>query len=545
MQKTIHALHRLLPVLFSATLIACGSSQSSSTGASGSEDLSAQLNAADNDSADDNQLASDISSDRTVIVVRADDDAVDTSDDTSLGQANADDTQPEQADDSAVIADNQTLDNADQSGAADALDDGESPLPSDPDTTAADEVDPVTVDDDVADGDTALEQDDDATAAAQDDITDTVDTAQDNGTVTADSEHDDDTSTTDAAQDDSADTIDAAQDSDADTGDTVQDDPTDATDQSDAEPADAADETNIDDADDPEQDEPQPTLQFDGFASGTSQIVLDCANELPCTVSDADGAVSVVVENVYRHPNTRRLAIAMTFTTNRDTTLRWDNGTTASDNIATTYYGTDRELRSFLQHDRDNDVVTLLAGTTLSMVQHFRERPLDAAVSMAHFDTGYTEAGVRTALRFSNLPLDPVLGDIVDCNFQMPCAWVSIDESYSVNVVKASGLWQSGRLRIDFEVGAFIGLDLHVYSSDSVVGNDGSVFKPRTHSLGSTSDYREFTETLVERGVLRGYQDFRINAERLATSLLQVKLGMSSVHAPAAGSPVFKNLPLE
>lgn len=283
----------------------------------------------------------------------------------------------------------------------------------------------------------------------------------------------------------------------------------------------------------------------EGFASAKSDIVVDCEQRLPCTASNADGAVSVVVENVYRHPENQRLAIALSVTANRDTALRWDNDITSTDDIATTYNGTSREFSGFYQYDRDNDMVTLLAGTTLLVVQHFREMPLDTTVSLVRFDTGYIEAGVRTALQFSNMPLDPVLGDIVDCNNQVPCSWVSTDQSYSVNVIKASGLWQTGRLRVDFEVRATVGLGLNMFSADPVVGNDGSVFTPRTHSLNGTSDYQEFTAPLIAEGVLTGYQDFLKNADRLATSLIQVRLGMTRVDAPGAGSPVFRNLPLE
>jgi hypothetical protein len=310
-------------------------------------------------------------------------------------------------------------------------------------------------------------------------------------------------------------------------------------------------EPGVDDPVSDGADDPQPPLNdetidpTEGFASAKSEIVVDCEQRLPCTASNADGAVSVVVENVYRHPENQRLAIALSVTANRDTALRWDNDITSTDDIATTYNGTSREFSGFYQYDRDNDMVTLLAGTTLLVVQHFREMPLDTTVSLVRFDTGYIEAGVRTALQFSNMPLDPVLGDIVDCNNQVPCSWVSTDQSYSVNVIKASGLWQTGRLRVDFEVRATVGLALNMFSSDPVVGNDGSVFTPRTHSLNGTSDYQEFTAPLIAEGVLTGYQDFLKNADRLTTSLIQVRLGMTRVDAPGAGSPVFRNLPLE
>jgi hypothetical protein len=88
-------------------------------------------------------------------------------------------------------------------------------------------------------------------------------------------------------------------------------------------------------------------------------------------------------------------------------------------------------------------------------------------------------------------------------------------------------------------------MGINLFSADPVVGNDGSVFTPRTHSLGGTSDYQDFTVQLVPEGVLSGHQDFLKNANRLATSLKQVKLGISRVDAPGAGSPVFRNLPLE
>ncbi len=281
------------------------------------------------------------------------------------------------------------------------------------------------------------------------------------------------------------------------------------------------------------------------FSSDRNDIVIDCNQKLPCAASNADGAVAVVVENVYRHPQTQRLAIALSVTGNRDTALRWDNDITSTDDVATTYNGTSREFSGFYQFDKDNDMVTLLAGTTLLVVQHFREMPSPTTVSMVRFDTGYIEAGVRTALTFTNMPLDPVLGDIVDCADQVPCSWVANDQSYSVNVLKTSGLWQTGRLRIDFEVRSTVGMGINLYSSGGVIGNDGSVFTPRTHSLGGTSDYQEFTVQLVPEGIQVGHQDFLKNANRLATSLVQVKLGMTRVDAPGAGSPVFRNLPLE
>ena len=282
-----------------------------------------------------------------------------------------------------------------------------------------------------------------------------------------------------------------------------------------------------------------------GFSPDLHDIVLDCLHELPCEASNDDSAVSVVVENVYRHPETRRLAIAMSVTANRDTALRWDNDITSTDGVGNNYNGTSREFSGFFQLDRDNDMVTLLAGTTLVVVQHFREMPSESTVSIVRFDTGYIEAGVRTSLQFSNMPLDPVLGDIVDCADQVPCSWLSNDQSFSVNVLKASGLWQTGRLRIDFEVRPTVGMGINLFSSDPVVGNDGSLFTPRTHSLGSTSDFQEVTVQLVAEGVQVGHQDFLKNADRLATSLVQVKLGMTRVDVPGAGSPVFRNLPLE
>ena len=550
LQKTIHSLRLLLPLLAGTALIACDSSKISPTGTSGTEDLSVQLNATDNEPAGNNRAAGNSSTDRTVVVVPADDPTAAGSIDPAADASSPDQGVADGADVglAADSADDHELDDADQSA---ETGDAQSPPDSGSVATADDEVNTVAVDDDSADSDAADQREDDAdgtsdadgTDAAPDDSTDATEISDDDSTEATDTasdsgtESDSDTDATDTAPDSGTDTTDTAPDSGTDT--------TDTSDDNNADSADVTDDHNTPGVIEPMQDEPQPTLPIDGFASGTSGIVLDCANELPCTASNADGAIVVAVENVYRHPQSRRLAVAVSVTTSRDTTLRWDNDTTSSDNLAMTYYGTDREFRSFFQHDRGSDVVTLLAGTTMSMVQHFRDRPLDAAVSIAYFDTGYTEAGARTTMRFSNLPLDPVLGDIVDCNFQMPCTWVSKDESYSVNAVKASGLWQTGRLRIDYEVGAVFGLDLHVYGYDSVVGNDGSVFTPRTHSLNGTSDYREFTESLVGAGVQRGYQDFRVNAERLATSLVQVKLGLSRVDAPAAGSPVFKNMPLE
>ena len=282
-----------------------------------------------------------------------------------------------------------------------------------------------------------------------------------------------------------------------------------------------------------------------GFSPDLHDIVQDCSHQLPCEASNVDSAVTVVVENVYRHPETRRLAIAMSVTANRDTALRWDNDITSTDGVGNNYNGTDREFSGFFQLDRENDMVTLLAGTTLVLVQHFREMPSESTVSIVRFDTGYIEAGVRTSLQFSNMPLDPVLGDIVDCADQVPCSWLSNDQSFSVNVLKASGLWQTGRLRIDFEVRPSVAMGINLFSSDPVVGNDGSLFTPRTHSLGSTSDFQEVTVQLVAEGVQVGHQDFLKNADRLATSLVQVKLGMTRVDVPGAGSPVFRNLPLE
>jgi len=287
------------------------------------------------------------------------------------------------------------------------------------------------------------------------------------------------------------------------------------------------------------------TIDDGSFSTEKHDIVVDCTHALPCATSNDDGAVNVVVENVYRHPETRRLAIAMSVTANRDTAIKWDSDVTSTDDVATTYNGISREFSGFYQFDKDNDMVTLLAGTTLLVVQHFREMPSDTTVSLVRFDTGYIEAGVRTTLQFSNMPLDPVLGDIVDCADVVPCSWVSNDKSFSVNVLKVSGLWQTGRLRIDLEVRATVGMGINLFSADPVVGNDGSVFTPRTHSLGGTSDYQDFTVQLVPEGVLSGHQDFLKNANRLATSLKQVKLGISRVDAPGAGSPVFRNLPLE
>lgn len=291
--------------------------------------------------------------------------------------------------------------------------------------------------------------------------------------------------------------------------------------------------------------EDENTTADGGFSSDKNDIVIDCSQKLPCAALNADGAVAVVVENVYRHPQTQRLAIAISVTGNRDTALRWDNDITSTDDVATTYNGTSREFSGFYQFDKENDMVTLLAGTTLLVVQHFREMPSDTTVSMVRFDIGYIEAGIRTALTFTNMPLDPVLGDIVDCAGQVPCSWVANDQSYSVNVLKTSGLWQTGRLRIDFEVRSTVGMGINLHSSNGVVGNDGSVFTPRTHSLGGTSDYQEFTVRLVPEGIQVGHQDFLKNANRLATSLVQVKLGMTRVDGPSAGSPVFRNLPLE
>ena len=57
--------------------------------------------------------------------------------------------------------------------------------------------------------------------------------------------------------------------------------------------------------------------------------------------------------------------------------------------------------------------------------------------------------------------------------------------------------------------------------------------------------FQEVTVQLVPEGVQVGHQDFLKNADRLATSLVQVKLGMTRVDVPGAGSPVFRNLPLE
>lgn len=297
--------------------------------------------------------------------------------------------------------------------------------------------------------------------------------------------------------------------------------------------------------DDPETPAQEDSSTVGGFVSTKNDIIVNCDLQLPCKASQSDDGVVVVVENVYRHPESRRLAIAMSVTANRDTALRWDDNVTSTDDVATTYNGTHREFSGFYQFDANSDRVTLLAGTTLLVVQHFRETPSDTTVAMVRFDTGFVEAGARTTLQFNNMPLDPVLGDIIDCADQVPCSWVANDQSYSVNVVKASGLWQTGRLRIDFEVRAGVSLGINMFSSESVAGNDGSVFTPRTHSLNGTSDYQEFTERLVPEGVLNGHQDFLKNANRQATSLLQVKLGMTRVDAPGAGSPVFRNLPLE
>lgn len=270
----------------------------------------------------------------------------------------------------------------------------------------------------------------------------------------------------------------------------------------------------------------------------------DCDSRLPCVWSSRDTGITITLEAVGSDSITGRLEIAYIVQTTRDTRLQLLERASAVDSTGGNYIGLLPEHGSSNVVSGTNGAFELLAGIRLTVNQSFRQATPLSIRSVARFSFEFIENSMSHKVGFLNLPLGSATGDEIDCKGSVPCTWRADNEEYNVTVILAEGL-TAGRLLVHYQVDAFEDVRMYVDTGSIAIGNEGTVFMPKIHTFGDTSDYRPFESVVFADASASGVQSYFRTADQSATRLKKLTLDLSQIGTPGGGVPVFTNLPLD
>lgn len=271
----------------------------------------------------------------------------------------------------------------------------------------------------------------------------------------------------------------------------------------------------------------------------------DCENKLPCVWLSPDAGLIVTLESVDTATAANRLELRYSLQTTRDTKIKWLPSVLLIDESSKKYTLTSTEIGSEELDAGGSLSSNIFAGARLGVRQTFRESPEHSIRSVARYAISFIEADLRHQVEFINLPIDGESGEEIDCQFKRPCSWVSPNKEYRVTIVLAESPLTGGRLTLHYQIEAFEDITMLVGTDSIAVDSQGIIYTPKTHTVGSHTDYLEFEVPLFADSVTASDLTFFRAAETAAAGLKKLKLNISQDNTELGGSPQFVNVPLD
>jgi len=279
-----------------------------------------------------------------------------------------------------------------------------------------------------------------------------------------------------------------------------------------------------------------PRLPDPDTVSGTPGQIVDCAFVVPCRWLDADAAFAVTVTSVDDTGAQGGLSVAFGVAATHDTEVSFGGGSAALGADGARFQPVARVLGG------GNGIAPTGLLASESLEGHIDYATVAAGTELARWSVALTDNGFVREAVFVNLPSGPAPSASVDCALDLPCTWLAGDGGASVTLGSAGGLDSARRLSTGFSVTTVEATALALEGA-SAVGDDGTPFDGRTHTLGTANGFAKIAATTVAGLPTAGSVSFaRTGSSPAALSRLELALYRD---APVPRwSIVFENVPL-
>jgi hypothetical protein len=163
---------------------------------------------------------------------------------------------------------------------------------------------------------------------------------------------------------------------------------------------------------------------------------------------------------------------------------------------------------------------------------------------LSDFTISILDNGIIRKATLLNLPVGPVTTDFAQCSNTLPCIWASPDGSVTITLLSVGGYAGNGRLTANFQVLGTRDMNVAVDSGHAAVGDDGTRFKGRTHSLAALTGYEKITTESIANIGVNGSVDF-YRTDTIPASLVNLTLVIYEDNPSPRWNPRFVAVPVQ
>ena len=280
----------------------------------------------------------------------------------------------------------------------------------------------------------------------------------------------------------------------------------------------------------------EPVLVDPDTISGAPGQIVDCAFAVPCRWLDAEGAFGVTVTSADDIGRIGGLSVRFAVSATHDTEVSYAGGSTAIGADGRRFQPTVRSLGP------GNGIAPtgVLGGESLDgHIDH--DTPVDGA-ALARFALTLSDNGFVREAVFVNLPVGAAASANVDCAMNLPCTWRSADGYADVSLISAGGIASTGNLSAGLSITTATDSAV-AFAGAEAVGQEGTRFVARTHTLGTQNGFDEITAGTVAGLPLAATVTFNRTGTRPG-ALARLALDLYPDAPVPRWSIVFENVPL-
>lgn len=239
--------------------------------------------------------------------------------------------------------------------------------------------------------------------------------------------------------------------------------------------------------------------------------VVDCEISLPCSWLSSDGGLTVTASRVENSGATGGLEIDYRVRATRATAVSLGGNSTATDASGAVLVPSSRELDG----SRGQVPVDIAVARSIHGSVGYAEA---ATIGLTSWSISLLDNGFAREAVFLNLPVGRAESVPGECEFKLPCTWISADGLATVTLTVAGGLIGESRLSVGVEIETVTDLQLAL-DGTTAIGEDGTRFQSRLMSLGTNSHYELVTAESIAEIALGAHVDFL----RVATQPMSLK----------------------
>ena len=186
--------------------------------------------------------------------------------------------------------------------------------------------------------------------------------------------------------------------------------------------------------------------------------------------------------------------------------------------------------------------ITVQAGRSILGVVNYSEGT--PSNSLSYWSVSLLDGGLLRKALFSNLPVGPVTSDYAQCNVILPCVWVSPDSQVTITLLSVGGFAGNGRMTANYLIQTSRDMSVAVDAGATAVGDDGTRFEGRTHTLGLLSSYEKITQEGIANIGTSGSVNF-FRTETTPNSLVHLSLVLYEDAPTPRWNPRFVSVPVQ